>query len=175
MTAAIETSIHKHQRGYGPRVRFAPQPYSDGAPSATVTGPRLSPEEEQMRAEVRKMRDGLEQMKQMNRNAMLNNACPLLCADAGIEWPPPTHNLAELERVQPDQKGLASDGHEYDLARLKAYIRENMDQRLASPVTGDPIVAKIAFTDKNKTKVWTPAINGGEDNVVTAPKDTPIF
>jgi len=175
MTAEIDKSIRKNQRGYGPRVRFAPQHYSDGAPAATVTGPRLSAEEEQMRNEVRHVRDQLEQMKQMNRNAMLNNACPLLCEDAGMEWPPDTYNLAELERVQPNQKGLASDGHQYDLERLKMHIRENIDKKLASPVTGETIVAKIAFTVKKKTKVWTPAINGSEDNEVAPPKDRPIF
>lgn len=159
------------------RIRFAPQHLTYEADNQSERN--LSPEEAAYARELRATRDQLEQMKQMNRNAMHGNACPLLCADAGMAWPPPTHSLDELAKVQPKNKGMASDGYEYDLERLKTYIRDNRDRMLLSPVTGEPITISIAFTvkghskkDPTKAKLkcmnWTPGINGEPDKIVNA-------
>lgn len=174
--AVPESTIRKQQRAPSLRIRFKPQQLTYGSPSPQH---KASPAEEAMRNDVRQTRDQLEQMKQMNRNSMLNNACPLLCADVNMDWPPPTHNMDELESVQPKRKGLAADGFEYDLERLKKYIRGNMDRQLLSPVTGEPMAPYVAFVGKGRSKKdpthkltrlmeWRPGIDGAEDKVTPA-------
>jgi hypothetical protein len=164
-------------RGRSTRIRFAPQHLTYETERESERN--LSPEEAAYERELRATRDQLEQMKQMNRNSMHSNACPLLCADAGMDWPPPTHSLDELAKVQPAKKGMASDGYEYDLERLKTYIRVNRDRALLSPVTGEPINTCITFTvkghskkDPSKAKLksmnWTPGIHGQPDKIVPA-------
>ena len=171
------TPANLNARGRSTRIRFAPQHLTYETERESER--HLSAEEAAMDREVRAMRDQLEQMKQMNRNSMHGNSCPLLCADAGMDWPPTTHNLDELAKVQPAKKGMASDDYEYDLERLKTYIRNNRDRALLSPVTGEPINSCVKFTVKGhskkdptksklKTMLWTPGVNGEPDKIVNA-------
>ena len=162
------------QRGHGQRVRFAPQQLTYGAASPAH---KLSPAEEVLQNELRGMRDQVELNKQMLKQSAYQNACPLLCGDANMDWPPPTHNMDELVGVQPKKKGLASDDVQYDLERIKRYIRDNMDRQLLSPVTGEPMTPCVLFTvnghskkdpsaKRSKVMKWSPGVGGAEDKCV---------
>ena len=164
-----KTHIRKpHFRGR--RVRFSTQHFMYESASAPH---KRSEEEEQ----VRSMRAMLETNKTILLQSGYQHACPLLCEDAGIKWPPTSYSLDALTKVQPKKKGRAPDGYEYDLERIKNYIRNNMERELVSPVTGEPMTACVAFVVNGRSKKtpydkklkimeWRPSINGDEDDTI---------
>ena len=164
-----KTHIRKpHSRGR--RVRFSTQHFMYEPASA----PRKRSEDEE---QVRGMRTMLETNKTIILQSGYQHACPLLCEDAGIKWPPTSSSLDALIKVQPKKKARASDGYEYALERIKNYIRNNMERELVSPVTNDPMTACIAFVvnghskkspyeKKLKIMEWRPSINGDEDDSI---------
>ena len=131
------------------------------------------------RPEFRCLMDQMEQNKVTIKTNAVRLSCPLLVADEEAKGNYNDNDADFLLRTQMKQVAVADDGHEYDLSRIKTYIRDRMGQALVSPVTGEPMSGQVYFTETLKTKggdtvytghgvnrvpkmrvrAWTPALN----------------
>lgn len=104
------------------------------------------------------------------KEAAREHACPLLCQQKGLPWPPTSDRLSVLLSTQMKKSAVASDGHYYDLTAISKYIQARMGQRLVSPITKQPMAGKVFYVvrqghGKDKTNVrwkeatWQPKIN----------------
>ena len=135
----------------GKRVTMAPERFVVEAP----TKKQLTAEEQAMRAQLQTMN----QMLQMNDENIKEQArrytCPLLCAEQGVEYPRATNSRDALIATQMTQVGVADDGYEYDFQALRRYINRNMGTRLVSPITKQPMLAKIYHAETVKGTLKT--------------------
>lgn len=110
-----------------------------------------------------------ENHKQIKESAR-EHACPLLCQQKGLPWPPTSDRLSVLLSTQMKKTAVASDGHYYDLTAITKYIQARMGERLVSPITKQPMAGKVFYMvrqshakDKNavrwKEATWQPKIN----------------
>ena len=109
------------------------------------------------------MRQSMNQTTRMLREGALQNQCPLLIAKAKKRGDYDPRSLKGLLRTQMKCVARAGDGRNYDKKTLIAYIKENMEGRLVSPVTGEPMSALVLFAERQKnnpeewkTSKWTP-------------------
>ena len=69
------------------------------------------------------------QLKENHKNikeAAREHACPLLCQQQGLPWPPTSDRLSVLLSTQMKKSAVASDGHYYDLKAITKYIQAHM-------------------------------------------------
>ena len=115
-----------------------------------------------------------EQMKQnaeIIRKRAEEFSCPLLRATKEAEGVKPNDTMTYLLATQMKQVAVASDGHQYDFAALREYIKKNMSARggLVSPITKQPISVEVRYAPKQRDpktgipfenarviKVWRP-------------------
>jgi hypothetical protein len=104
------------------------------------------------------------------KEAAREHACPLLCQQQGLPWPPTSDRLSVLLGTQMKKSAVASDGHYYDLTAITKYIQARMGERLVSPITKQPMAGKVFYVvrkshAKDQTNVrwkeatWQPKIN----------------
>jgi len=106
-------------------------------------------------------------------------ACPLLIADEVAKGTYRDDCFEVLMRTQMRMVAVADDGHQYDLVRLKQYIRAHIGERLISPITKQPMSAQVRFAEavtnrygskvyvgsgmdkvcKYETRTWRPTLN----------------
>lgn len=153
------------------RVRFAPARYAEEA-SAIVKRPPTR--EEKAQAEANQiMRQQMLVNDENIRSTAKKYSCPLLRAAKEAEGVPPNDSMAYLLQTQMKQVAVASDGHQYDFAALRAYIKKNKCARggLVSPITKQPISDEVRYAPKKRdpktglpignarvTKVWRPSM-----------------
>ena len=115
------------------------------------------------------MREQVVRNSQTIKTAAKEWACPLRTQkllDAGEEI---TDHVSCWMKRQARHIAVADDGHYYDFEALKEYILAHMDTQLVSPVTGEPMAARVHTTkrvrckhDPNRTVVrscmWTPTL-----------------
>ena len=162
--------------GRSKRVRHATDHYGNTAGS--TKRPTLR---EQMRKhpEFGASVEQFEQNKAMIKRQALELACPLLVADEVARGNYSENDLNFLLRTQMKRVAVADDGHQYDLVRLKQYIRAHIGQRLVSPITKQPMSAQVRFAEavtnrygskvcvgsgmdkvsKYETQTWRPTLN----------------
>ena len=61
-----------------------------------------------------------------------------------------------LSGVQMKKIARAADGHYYDLTALKAHLRDHMDKRVRSPITGRSMVCVLYRVESKKRVTWSP-------------------
>ena len=76
-----------------------------------------------------------EQNKVTIKRQALELACPLLVADEVARGNYSENDLKCLRRTQMKKVAVAGDGHQYDLVRIKQYIRKHIGQRLVDAMT----------------------------------------
>lgn len=151
------------------RVRFAPSRYAEEA-AALVKRPPTRAEKEQHDAN-QTMREQLRQNAEIIRKRAEEFSCPLLRAAKQAKGVHPNDSLAYLMDTQMQQVAVASDGHQYDFAALREYIKKGMSVRggPVSPITKQPISVEVRYAPKKRdpktgvaidnarvTKVWRP-------------------
>lgn len=109
------------------------------------------------------MRQSMNQTTRMLRQGALQQQCPLLIAKAKERGDYDPRSLKGLVRTRMKCVARAGDGRYYDKKALIAYIEANMEKRLVSPVTGEPITALVLFAEPQKatpaelkTSKWIP-------------------
>ena len=127
-------------------------------------------------------RKHLQQNAQWLRTSALQHQCPLLVAKAKKRGDYDPRSLKSLLRTRMKCVARADDGLCYDKHALIAYIKENMETRLVSPVTRQPMNALVLFAERQKAKPdewktskWVPTFaplvfSDGEDAEVSAEK-----
>jgi len=154
------------------RVRFAPSRFAEDQ-AASIKRPPTREEKAQAEAN----RTAREQMLVNEENIRFTAekyACPLLRAakeEAGIM---PSNSLEYLLATQMKQVAVASDGHQYDFAALRAHILKGMREGRGplSPITKRPLKPEVRYTAKKRdpktgvvtegalvTKVWKPDLD----------------
>jgi len=104
------------------------------------------------------------------KEAAREHACPLLCQQQGLPWPPISDKMSVLLSTQMKKVAVASDGHYYDLTAITKYVQARMGERLLSPITKQPMAGKVFYLvrqshtkDKGnvrwKDATWQPKIN----------------
>jgi hypothetical protein len=99
-----------------------------------------------------------------------DRACPLLCAELGLPFPPVSNDLGTLMSTQMRKPALAADGYQYDLKALQKYIQKNMGGLLVSPITKQPMAGSVNYMaraqdnkDSKRTrwkhKTWQPVLS----------------
>jgi len=109
------------------------------------------------------MRQSMNQTTKMLRQGALQHQCPLLIAKAKERGDYDPRSLKGLLRTRMKCVARAGDGRNYDKKTLIAYIKANMEKRLVSPVTGEPMSALVLFAEPQKgnpnelkTSKWVP-------------------
>lgn len=109
------------------------------------------------------MRQSMNQTTRMLREGALQHQCPLLIAKAKERGDYDPRSLKGLLRTRMKCVARADDGRNYDKKTLMAYIKENMEGRLVSPVTGEPMTGLVLFAERQKnnpdewkTSKWVP-------------------
>jgi len=97
-------------------------------------------------------RKHLQQTTQVLRAGALQHQCPLLVAKAKKRGDHDPRSLKSLLRTRMKCVARADDGLCYDKNALIAYIKENMEGRLVSPVTRQPMTALVLFAERQKGK-----------------------
>ena len=126
------------------------------------------------------MRQSMNQTTRMLRQGALPHQCPLLMAKAKERGDYDPRSLKGLVRTRMKCVARAGDGRYYDKKALIEYIKANMETRLVSPVSGEPMTALVLFAepqkgkpDEWKTSKWMPtfaplAFSDGEEGGVEA-------
>jgi len=151
------------------RVRFAPSRYAEEAvPLVKRTLTRA--EKAQLEAN-QTMREQMKQNAEIIRKRAEELSCPLLRAAKQKKGVDPNDSLTYLLDTQMKQVAVASDGHQYDFAALREYIKKGMSVRggPVSPITKQPISVEVRYAPKKRdpktglpiekervTKVWRP-------------------
>lgn len=151
------------------RVRFAPSRYAEEA-AALVKRPPTREERAQFEAN-QTMREQMRQNAEIIRKRAEEFSCPLLRAAKQAKGVNPNDSLTYLLDTQMKQVAVASDGHQYDFAALREYIKKGMNVRggPVSPITKQPISVEVRYAPKKRhpktglpienarvTKVWRP-------------------
>ena len=132
------------------RVTMAPERFVVEAPSKQ---PPLTPEEQVMREQLRLFSQQVQMNDENIKEQARRYTCRLLCAEQGVEYPRATNSRDALLATQMTQVGVADDGYEYDFQALRRYINRNMGTRLVSPITKQPMLAKIYHAETVKGKL----------------------
>ena len=98
------------------------------------------------------MHKHLQQTSQVLRAGTLQHQCPLLVQKAKKRGDYDPRSLKSLLRTRMKCVARADDGLCYDKNTLIAYIKENMEGRLVSPVTRQPMTALVLFAERQKGK-----------------------
>lgn len=169
LDSPLLTAVEK-STGRSTRIRICPVRYGLGAEDAVSDGPILSLAE-QIQLDINKtMRLQLKANDEILKEAARDMACPLLCAELGLPFPPVTNDLGTLMKTQIRKPALAADGHQYELRALQKYIQKNMDGVLVSPITKKQMPGCINYVVKShgvkdssrvkwKHKTWQPALS----------------
>ncbi len=163
------------------RVRFAPSRYAEEA-VALVKRPATR-EEKAMAEHNQTLREQMKQNVELIRKRAEEFSCPLLRAAKQAEGVEPNDSMAYLQETQMKQVAVASDGHQYDFAALREYIKRGMGVRGGplSPITKQPISVEVRYAPKKRdpktgkpienervTKVWRPNMDCNASRVARA-------
>jgi len=154
------------------RVRFAPTRYAEEAAAPPKRPPTR--EEKAMAEANQTAREQMKQNAEIIRKRAEEFSCPLLRATKAAEGVEPNDSMTYLLATQMKQVAVASDGHLYDFAALREYIKKGMSARggLVSPITKQPISDEVRYAPKKRdaktglpidnvrvTKVWRPSMD----------------
>lgn len=129
------------------------------------------------------MRQSMNQTTKMLREGALQHQCQLLIQKAKERGDYDPRSLKGLVRTRMRCVARAGDGRYYDKKALIEYIKANMEKRLVSPVTGEPMTALVLFAEPQKgnprelkTSKWVPTFaplvfSDGDEGVVDAPEE----
>ena len=137
------------------RVRFRPSRYGEEAAARTS---KLTTAAKTQRETNQIMREQLRLNKERIRQTAEKYSCPLLRAAKEVEGVMPNDSLEYLLATQMKQVAVASDGHQYDFAALRAHIIKGMlDHRgPLSPITKrplEPVARYTAYKRDSKTGI----------------------
>ena len=147
-----------------------PERYGESERAAQDAVAYLTPAERKNKRRKDAFYVQLKENDKIIKEAAREHACPLLCQQQGLPWPPTSDKMSVLLGTQMKKSAVASDGHYYDLATITKYIQARMGQRLVSPITKQPMAGKVFYVvrqrhakDKNnvqwKEATWQPKIN----------------
>ena len=143
-----ETPVPVAEPGRSIRVRVAPTRFDANLKRQRV---RIFTPEEKAQDDTNKV--WREQMRH-NNDTIWKNAtafsCPLLRADKIAAGDFEEGNLRSLLGTQMRQVVVADDGQQYDLGAIKAYIQANMDRRLVSPTTNEPMTCSVRYAGNTR-------------------------
>ena len=162
------------------RVRFAPSRYAEEA-VAPVKRPPTREEKEQAYAN-QTTREHIKQTAEIIEKRAREFSCHLLRAAKQAEGVEPNDSMKYLLETQMKQVAVASDGHLYDFAALREYIKKNLGRGvLVSPITKQPITEEVRYAPKKRdpktglpidnervTKVWRPSMDCNASRVARA-------
>ena len=145
-----------------------PERYGEPETAAQDEDAYLTPAERKSKRQKDAFYVQLKENHKKIKEAAREHACPLLCQQQGLPWPPTSDRLSVLLSTQMKKSAVASDGHYYDLKAITKYIQAHMGERLVSPITKQPMAGKVFYMVRQghskdnvrwKEATWQPKIN----------------
>jgi len=169
LDSPLLTAIEKNT-GRSTRIRIRPVRYGLHKEDEAHKGPILSLAEQQQYDANKTIRQQVKTNDGIIKETARGMACPLLCAELGLPFPPVTNDLGTLMQTQMKKPALAADGYQYELKALQRYIQNNMGGMLVSPITKKAMCGSINYMvkaqDKKdssrvkwKHKTWQPVLS----------------
>jgi|SaaInlV_125m_DNA_1040241.scaffolds.fasta_scaffold06873_2 hypothetical protein len=169
LDSPLLTAVEK-STGRSTRIRICPVRYGLNAEDGVSNGPILSLAEQHQLDLNKTMRLQLKANDEIVKETARDMACPLLCAELGLPFPPVTNDLNALLKTQMSKPALAADGYRYELKALQKYIQKNMGGMLVSPITKRPMAGSVNYVVKArdvkdasrvkwKHKAWQPLLS----------------